>query len=135
VTAPDGFVTGVRFEGWTGGGGAIPGGWVRPPGAGGHFSASIDFCCRQFEVPGGSVAIESGDFDLNPAGRGATHATVVSGTVSFPSTLETDLGCGPGVSVVAVSLAGGGGIVACLDDLHGHNNAPPFPIWGTVRFP
>jgi hypothetical protein len=65
----------------------------------------------------------------------AIHTTVVAGTVTFPSTLDTDLGCGPGVSVVAVSLAGGGGIVACLDDLHGHDNAPPFPIWGTVRLP
>lgn len=96
---------GVTFEGWVGGTGPVPGGWVASPGEGGLWRVVIDYCCvstRQEHrvvtiLPGGSWKLQLPD---------GAHFTgsVDSGTVRFARSLAEDLGCGPGVTKVSAIL-------------------------------
>jgi hypothetical protein len=142
----DSIVVGVRFGGWIGGTGPEPDpdgvgpvGWVAPPGEGGHWSLVLDYCCASTTEP--FVTILGGSWDLRFPGGSRFSGSVESGTVQFPSSLEEDLGCGPGVSTVSAILlfdsGESGGAEACLDDLQAFLNLeePPFqiPIWGTLH--
>src|SRR5215469_2354872 len=61
--------------------------------------------------------------------------TVLGGTVTWPSSLNTDIGCGDGVATASAGLSfshgGTGSFGGCLDDTHPLQIFPPH-IWGTI---
>jgi hypothetical protein len=66
-----------------------------------------------------------------------TSYRITGGYVIWPSTLDTDIGCGPGVANVQITLSRGRTVTGCLDDTHLDPFKQPFVfpphIWGTLR--
>lgn len=128
---------GVTFGGWTGGNGAIAGGWTPFPGnRRGLWWAQID---RKGEAGfGKTVDIEGGTWELflRKGWRVVKFSGVVlDGTVQWPSQTG-DLGCGISVGQVEAELLvtelGGAPATfqGCLQDLPAGTIIPP-RIWGT----
>ena len=70
------------------------------------------------------VELTGGSLEVRLPDDGELVATITGGFVHFPDSLQTDLGCGPGVSLVFVEIdiedtGETGTIEGCLDDLHG----------------
>jgi hypothetical protein len=130
---------GVTFDGWVGGRGAKPGGWVASPGDGSSWHVEIDFCCASTRQQQHMVTILRGRWALQlPDDDDPFTGTVESGTVWFPRSLSEDLGCGPGVTKVSAIFVFDGDeqssqTKACLDDLHKLSTRPP--IWGRIGTP
>jgi hypothetical protein len=134
---------GVTFGGWTGGGGAVAGGWRKFPGnRHGFWEATLE---RQGTAAfGSSVTVLGGSLKL-ALRAGATFlflsGSVTGGSVQWPSQGGT-LGCGTNVALVAVELRmadlGNVNVSAtfngCLHDLPAGSIIPP-TIWGTLTIP
>ena len=121
---------GTSFVGWTGGTGPVPGGWAPLPGRGGAWTVSIDYV----GTPGigGGVTLLGGSWSLTMSGS-TRSGTVARGTVTWPSRLTSDVGCGAGIAkvtaVLQVTGGGSGSVRTCLDDTHLATVFPP-QIWG-----
>jgi hypothetical protein len=124
----DGTVTGVRFQGWTGGSGPNANGWAGPPGGGGHWLSQVDY---RF-VTDTMLAVTGQSFELLVPGGPHLAATVTGGEATRPDSTESDLGCGRGNATIVVTLAfedgASGDFTGCLDD----GRRQPFRIWGTL---
>lgn len=126
---------GVSFGGWTGGTGPNATGWTPFPGTRqGLWEATINYAGS----PGfsGSVTVQSGSFDLFLKGETPLSGDVTGGTVTWPASASTDIGCGMGVAVVQVTVSteSEGSLVfnGCLHDLPAGSVIPP-KIWGTLE--
>jgi hypothetical protein len=79
-------------------------------------------------ITGGRLAI---DTDVLVSYR------ITGGTVTWPATLEQDIGCGPGVATVYLTLSRARTVTGCLDDTHLDPFRQPFVfpprIWGTLQ--
>lgn len=126
---------GVKFGGWTGGGGDTTNGWTPFPGnKRGLWSADVNYIgSADF---GATVYLQSGSLDLLFRHQNNIFGTVTGGTVTWPSSASVDTGCGPGVAQVSVLLTingSSGAFDGCLHDLPAGTVLPP-TIWGTLHY-
>jgi hypothetical protein len=129
---------GVQFGGWTGGGGSTAGGWTHFPGDGrGLWSATINYIGTASFGDGTnphSVTVIGGNYDVlfkTPVRN--VFGAVTTGTVTWPPTSSSDVGCGIGVASVLIYLTGGASsFQGCLHDLPAGSVIPP-QIWGELN--
>jgi hypothetical protein len=128
------FKCGAHFVGWSGGEGKGPDGWTAFPGDGKavweadvNHKGKVDF--------GSTVDLLSGRLVLRVKGQRIVTEFVTHGTVVWPPSAISDLGCGEGVANVTVSFKSRHGrpasFVGCLHDLPAGSVVPP-KIWGTL---
>jgi Beta-propeller repeat len=124
---------GVHFVGWGGGNGHAPNGWVPFPGdEKALWQANVNF---QGEVAFGStVNLLKGRLELLLRREEILSEIVTNGTVVWPPSATSDLGCGEGVAKVIAFFKTKHGrpasFVGCLHDLPAGSVIPP-KIWGT----
>jgi hypothetical protein len=127
---------GATFSGWTGGSGQNSGGWVPFPGTEqGTWSIRVNYTGQP--AFGNSVNIVGGTWSFLFFSGTFLHGKVVSGTVTWPTVQNPDIGCGDGVAVAEAHLSVAGGsttpVNGCLYDLPKGSVIPP-KIWGTFNF-
>lgn len=132
-------VYGDTFAGWVGGTGANASGWAPCPRA---FSCGGWTVVINYSDPNGTgigkgpATILSGVWFLTLPNGHNFSGTVLVGTVTWPSGLSTDIGCGDGVATASAGLSfssgGTGSFGGCLDDTHPQQIFPPH-IWGTIN--
>jgi hypothetical protein len=124
---------GAHFVGWSGGSGHAPNGWAPFPGDGkALWQANVNF---QGEVAFGStVNLMKGRVELLLRREEILSEIVTNGTVVWPPSATSDLGCGEGVAKVVAFFNTKQGapasFVGCLHDLPAGSVIPP-KIWGT----
>jgi hypothetical protein len=124
---------GAHFVGWSGGSGHAPNGWVPFPGdEKALWQANVNF---QGEVAFGStVNLLKGKLELLLRSEEILSEIVTNGTVVWPPSATSQLGCGEGVAKVITFFktkhGGPGSFVGCLHDLPAGSVIPP-KIWGT----
>jgi hypothetical protein len=124
---------GAHFVGWSGGSGPAPNGWVPFPGdEKALWQANVNF---QGEVAFGStVNLLKGRLELLLRREEILSEIVTNGTVVWPPSATSDLGCGEGVAKVIAFFKTKHGapasFVGCLHDLPAGSVIPP-KIWGT----
>jgi hypothetical protein len=122
---------GTTFAGWTNAAGSS---WVpRRQSNGGHWLARINY--RGTPGIGRSVEITGGSFAWVEANGTAHYGPITGGTVTWPSSLSENIGCGAGVARVSATIAEGatpGSITGCLDDTHIRQGVFPPRIWGAL---
>ncbi len=127
---------GVQFGGWTGGNGPVANGWTSFPGNGlGLWKANVNYLGRA--AFGASVTLVGGSFDVMFVNGFTVRGVVSNGSVKWPATQFTDIGCGMGVAKAQVNVIytrgsfGQGSFQACLRDLPVGSVVPP-RIWGQL---
>jgi hypothetical protein len=124
---------GAHFVGWSGGSGHAPNGWVPFPGdEKALWQANVNF---QGEVAFGStVNLTKGRLELLLRREEILSEIVTNGTVVWPPSATSELGCGEGVAKVVAFFKTKHGapasFVGCLHDLPAGSVIPP-KIWGT----
>ena len=120
---------GVTFAGWIGGDGPVPGGWEPFPGDfQGLWNSSVNYIGHAGF--GNTVFILSGRFRISFLDGHSLSGSVISGTVRWPMSVIDDLGCGPGVALIDVTLNRSQRFQGCLHDLPAGSVIPPM-VWGT----
>ena len=109
---------------------------MRFPGTGqGTWSIRINYTGQP--AFGNSVNIVGGTWSFLFFNTTFLHGKVVSGTVTWPTVQNPDIGCGDGVAIATanLSLVGGGNAIVngCLHDLPKGQVIPP-TVWGAFNF-
>jgi hypothetical protein len=127
---------GVRFGGWTGGGGQVAKGWTPFPGdEQGLWKATVDYTGKA--AFGRQVNVVAGRFDLLFTNGRTVSGKVTGGEVTWPSTGQSTI-CGTEVAVISVHLryragaTGKGAFKGCLHDLPVGTIIPP-KVWDTLK--
>jgi hypothetical protein len=80
-------------------------------------------------IVGGKLLLETGDLPR--------IFKFTGGAVTWPTSLQQDIGCGPGVATFVATLTHGRSLAGCLDDTHLNPLQQPFVfpprIWGTLQ--
>lgn len=121
----------VRFYGWLGGAGAVPGGWVDYTGKG-RVVVRVDYTGDPGF--GNRVTITGGTWRLTDHGTRIAGA-ISSGAVTWPMP-DADIGCGDGIATVVADLTDGdfSQFTGCLHDFEADGEvALPPKIWGTFQ--
>lgn len=125
----------TKVVGWSGGFGHVPNGWIPFPGT--EKALWEAHLTSEGEVAfGKTVTLTGGKLDLLIQGQKLLSETVTNGTVVWPESSTTDLGCGDGVAQATINFETAQGKPArfsgCVHALPAGSVKPP-KIWGIFQ--
>jgi hypothetical protein len=131
------FTAGVSFAGWTT---TISGAWSPvPSNNGGAWFISANFVGNPGIVSGtaNSVTAVGGRWFLEGTDGTRQAGILLRGTVTWPASLDLNIGCGPGIAILGATISRdgfrpAGEIRGCIDDTHLDQVYPP-KVWGSFQ--